>query len=76
MVYVTPIETFNHEVPWKSEVLAHLKRFLVDVLRCEVLCDAAVVCIAQLRFVVLMIEKIVNVHIVNVALYTAEVYVI
>ena len=76
MVYVAPVEALDHEMPWKSKVFADLERLLVDVLRSEVLCDAAVVRVAQLGLVVLVVEEIVHVHIVDVALYAAEVYVI
>ena len=76
MVYVAPVETFDHEVPWESKVFTDLERLLVDVLRGEVFCDAAVVRIAQLCLVVLVVEQIVDIHIVNVTLYAAKIYVI
>ena len=76
MIDVASVEAFDHEVSWKSKVLADFERLLVDVLRGEVLRDAAVVRIAQLCFVVLVVKQIVHIHIVNVALYAAKIYVI
>ena len=76
MVDVAPVEALDHEMPWKSKVFTHFERLLVDVLRGEVLRDAAVVRIAQLCLVVLVVKQIVHIHIVNVALYAAKIYVI
>ena len=76
MVYVPSIQALDHEMPWKTKVLAHLQCFLIDILRGEVLSDAAVVSIAQLDLVVLVVEQVVHIDIVHVALDAAQVNII
>ena len=46
VVDVAPVQTLDHEVARKAEVLAHLNRLFVDDLRREVFRDAAVVDVA------------------------------
>ena len=43
MVDIAPIQTLDHELARESKVLAHLDGFLVQDLRREVFCNAAVV---------------------------------
>ena len=52
MVDVSTIQALDHELPGEPEVVANLQRFLIDVLRREVLRDATVIRVAQLYFVV------------------------
>ena len=68
MVNITAIETFDHEVARESKVFAHFNRFLVNYLRSKVLCNAAIVYIAELIFVILMVEQVVHVDIIDIAL--------
>ena len=76
MVDVAPIETLDHEVPWESKVLADLERLLVNILGSEVLSDATVVRVAQLSLVVLVVEQVVDVHVVDVALYAVKINIV
>ena len=76
MIYIAPVEALDHEMPWKSEVLAYFQGLLVNVLGSEVFSDAAVVSVAELYLVVLVVEEIVHVHIVHIALDTAQVDVV
>ena len=68
MVEVPSVEALNHELPWEAEVLTHLQSFLIDVLCREVFSDAAIVSVAELSPIVLIIEEVVNIHIVHIAL--------
>ena len=43
MIDVSAIETLYHELARETEVFAHAQRLLVDILRTEVLSDAAIV---------------------------------
>ena len=68
MVNIATIETFDHKVARKAEVLAHFNRFFVNDLRSKVFCDAAIVYIAELILVILMVEQVVYVDIIDIAL--------
>ena len=76
VVDVSTIEALDHELAGESEILAHFDRLFVDDLRCEVLCDAAVVNVAQLILVVLVVEQIVNIDVVYVALDRLKIHVV
>ena len=76
VVDVSTVEALDHELAWESEVLAHFDRLFVDDLRCEVLCDAAVVNVAQLILVVLVVEQIVHIDVVYVALDRLKIHVV
>ena len=73
MVNVATVQTLDHEVSWEAEVFTDLNRFFVYDLRSEVFCDAAVVDVAELVFIVLMVEKVVNVDIIDIALNAGSV---
>jgi len=68
MVEVPSVEALNHELPWEAEVFTHFQSFLIDVLCREVFSDATIVSIAELSPIVLIIEEVVNIHIVHIAL--------
>lgn len=68
MVKVTAVKALDHELAREAEVLANLESFFINVLRREVLSDAAVVSVRQLSGVVFIIEQVVHVHIVNISL--------
>ena len=76
VVDVSTIEALDHELAGESKILAHFDRLFVDDLRCKVLCDAAVVNVAQLIFVVLVVEQIVNIDVVYVALDRLKIHVV
>ena len=76
VVDVSTVEALDHELAWESEVLAHFDRLFVDDLRCEVLCDAAVVNVAQLILVVLVVEQIVHIDVVYVALDRLKIHIV
>lgn len=68
MVDVTPVQALYHERAGEPEVFACTQGFLVDVLGREVLRDAAVVRVGQLRRVDLVIEEVVYIYIVHITL--------
>lgn len=76
MVDVATIQALYHELAGEPEVVAHLQRLFVDVLRREVLCDATVVGVAQLYLVVLVVEEVVHVHVVHITLDVLQVDVV
>jgi len=73
VVNITAVQALYQELTGEPEVLAYCQGLLVDVLRREVLGDAAVVGIAQLNPIVFVIEEVVNIDIVHIALDVAEV---
>ncbi len=73
MIDISPIEALYHELAGETEVFAHAQRLLVDILRAEVLSDAAIVRIGELRRVYLVIEEVIYVYIVHVALYRLQI---
>jgi hypothetical protein len=73
MIYVSSVKAFYEELSWEPKILANLQSFFIYVFRREIFCDAAVVGVAQLYFVVFMIKKIINVNIVYVTLDIFEV---
>ena len=73
MVNIATIETFDHEVAWEAEVFAHFDCFFVNNLRSKVFCNAAIVYIAELIFVILMVEQVVHVDIIDIALNACKV---
>lgn len=76
MVDVATVQALDHEWTRESEVLAHRESLFVDVLRREVFCYAAVVGVAQLDLVVLVVEQVVDVHVVHVALDVLQIDII
>lgn len=52
MIDVPAIKTFNQELSWVSEIFTNFEGLLVDVLRGKVLCDTAVICVAELALVI------------------------
>ena len=75
MIDVPAIQTFDQELSWVSEIFTNFEGLLVDVLRGEVLCDTAVICVAELALVIARVEQVVHVDIVYVALYFLEVWI-
>ncbi len=73
MVDVAPVEALDHELAGEAEVLAAAEGLLVDVLRREVLRDAAVVRVRELRRVHLVVKQVVYIHIVHITLDALEV---
>ena len=69
MIYVSPIEALDQELPWEAKVLAHLQSLLINVLSGKVFSDAAIIGVAQLYFIIFVVKQVVNVHIVHVTLY-------
>jgi hypothetical protein len=69
MIYVSSVKALNQELPWEPEIFTYLQSFLIDIFRREVLCDAAVIGVAQLYLVVFMVKQVVNIHIVYITLY-------
>ena len=76
MVNISPVEALYYELPWEAKVLAYFKSFFINILCCEILSDAAVVRVAQLCIIILVIKQVVNIDIVNVALYFGQVDII
>lgn len=68
VVYVSSVQALDDKRARVPKVLAHFERFLIDVLRCEVLSDAAVVRVGKLRAIKSIIEQVVNVDVVDVPL--------
>ena len=73
MIYVPAIQALYQELAGEAKVLAYAQSLLVDVLGREVLRDAAVVGVAQFYFVILMIEKIIDVNVIYITLNIFEV---
>ncbi len=76
MVDIAPIQTFDHKVPREAKILTNFYRFLIDYLRSEILCYAAVVNIAEFILIVLMVEQIIDIDIVNISLDSLQVNII
>ena len=73
MVNVTPIQAFDHELSGEAEIFADFYGLFINNLRGEVLCDAAVVNIAQLVSIILVVEQVVYIDVVDITLNGLEV---
>lgn len=73
MIYVSPVEALYQELPWEPEVLANLQSLFINVFGRKIFSDTAVISVAQLNFIVFMVEQVVHIHIVDVALNVLQV---
>lgn len=76
MIYVSPIQTFDHKLARESKVLAHAQGFLIYIFCREVLCDATIVCVRELCCVDFIIEEVIDVYIIHISLDGLEVNVL
>jgi hypothetical protein len=68
MVDVTTIQTFYHEFSGKPKVFTHLDCLFIYIFSGKIFSYAAVVCVTEFAFVILVVEQIVDVYIVDIAL--------
>ena len=58
MIYVSPVEALYQELPWEPEVLANLQSLFINVFGRKIFSDTAVISVAQLNFIVFMVEQV------------------
>jgi hypothetical protein len=73
MIDISTIETLDHKRAWEAEIFAYFKRLLINVLSREVLCDATVVSVRELRPIHFVIEEVVHIHVIHITLYALQV---
>lgn len=73
MIYVSPVEALDQELPWESEVFANLQSLFIYVFGGKVFSDAAVISVTELNFIVFMVKQVVHINIVDVSLYVLQV---
>ena len=56
MVDITAVKTFDQELSWVAEIFTDFQGLFVDVLSSEVLCNTAVICVAELALVIARVE--------------------
>ena len=68
MINVSPIKTFDHELTRETKVLTDPQGFLVYIFGRKIFSNTAIVCIRELCCVDLIIEEIIDIHIIHIAL--------
>lgn len=76
MVYVAPVQTFDYERARIPEVFAHFQSFFVYVFSGEVFSHTAVIRVAQFSAVNSVVEKVVNIHVIHIALDFVQVHLV
>ena len=56
MIYVSPVEALDQELPWEPEVFANLQSLFIYVFGGKIFSDAAVISVTELNFIVFMVE--------------------
>ena len=66
MIEVSLVDTLYQKISRKAVALHYFHCLLVYVMGCEVLCDAAVICVTKFGLIILHIEEVINIDKIDV----------